>query len=346
MATDRLKIAILFGGCSEEHPVSVKSAQEIAGALDLRSYEAFYVGITRSGSWKLCDGPTADWESGPGRPAVLSPDRGTGGLLVLDQGRYQSIALDLVFPVLHGKQGEDGAIQGLLELSGLPYVGCDIASSALCMDKSRAYDAARTAGVATPDFWVIGPNEKADPERFTYPVFVKPARSGSSYGVSKVSGNEELPAAIRAARRYDAKVLIEQAVAGCEIGCAVLGDGDDLSVGEVDQIGLTHGFFKIHQESDPEAGSENATVTVPANIPEEARRRVQETAKTLYRALGCSGLARVDLFLTEEGVVLNEVNTMPGMTSYSRYPRMMAAAGLPLPELIDRLVALTLRGAS
>jgi D-alanine---(R)-lactate ligase len=347
MATNRLRIGILFGGCSEEHPVSVKSAQEIAKALDLKSYEPFYIGITKSGAWKLCDDPAANWESGPCRPVVLSPDRNARGLLVLDHGRYETIGLDLVFPVLHGKLGEDGAIQGLLELSGLPYVGCDISSSALCMDKSLAYGVARGAGITTPDFWIIGANDRVEPDRFTYPVFVKPARSGSSFGVSKASRNEELLSAVRSARRYDSKVLIEEAVAGSEIGCAILGNGDDLTVGEVDQIGLSHGFFRIHQESLPESGSANATVTVPADIDAESRLLVQETARSIYRALGCRGLARVDMFLTEDGqVFLNEVNTMPGMTSYSRYPRMMAAAGLSLSDVIDRLASLTLRGAS
>ncbi len=184
---DRLRIGILFGGRSEEHPISVKSAQEVATHLDLEKYEPFYIGITKSGAWKLCDGPDADWENGRCRPAVLSPDRSARGLLVLEQGRYETIGLDLVFPVLHGKLGEDGAMQGLLELSGIPYVGCDVQSSAVCMDKTLAYVVARSAGIATPSFWTVTATESIDPDRLPYPVFVKPARSGSSFGVSKVS---------------------------------------------------------------------------------------------------------------------------------------------------------------
>ncbi|MCZ4123428.1 D-alanine--(R)-lactate ligase [Streptomyces sp. H39-S7] len=342
---DRLKIGIIFGGFSEEHPVSVKSAREIAKSLDLDTYEPFYIGIAKSGAWKLCDGPAADWEDGSFRPALLSPDRTVHGLLVLEQGRYETIRLDVVLPVLHGTLGEDGAIQGLLELSGIPYVGCDIQSSALCMDKTLAYIVAGSAGIATPNFWTVTGNEDIDPGRFTYPVFVKPARSGSSFGVSKVSREEELLSAVKTAQQYDAKVLIEQAVVGSEIGCAILGNGSELFAGEVDQIALSHGFFKIHQEVDPESGSENSTPIVPADISAESRALVQEAAKTVYRALGCSGLARVDMFLTDDGeVVLNEVNTLPGMTSYSRYPRMMRAAGLPLAEVIDRTVALALAG--
>ncbi|MFI9103184.1 D-alanine--(R)-lactate ligase VanA-Sc [Streptomyces fildesensis] len=342
---DRLKVGILFGGRSEEHPVSVKSAQEVARNLDLEKYEPFYIGITKSGAWKLCDGPGADWEHGSCRPAVLSPDSSLHGLVVQEEGRYEVIRLDVVLPLLHGTLGEDGAIQGLLELSGIPYIGCDIQSSALCMDKSLAYIVAGSAGIATPNFWTVTANENIDPDRLTYPVFVKPARSGSSFGVTKVSRKEELPSAVETARQYDSKVLIEEAVVGSEIGCAILGNGMDLIAGEVDQIVLSHGFFRIHQEDKPEIGSDNSAVIVPADIPAESRLLVQETAKAVYRALGCGGLSRVDLFLKDDGqVVLNEVNTLPGMTSYSRYPRMMAAAGLSLAEVIDRTVSLALAG--
>ncbi|HVV58641.1 MAG TPA: D-alanine--(R)-lactate ligase [Gaiellaceae bacterium] len=337
----RVRLGIVFGGCSEEHPVSVKSAREIARHLDTERYEPVWIGITTGGTWMLCDGPDGDWEARGGRPAVLSPDRRVRGLLVLGEERYETIALDAVLPVLHGRLGEDGAMQGLLELGGIPYVGCDVQSSAVCMDKSLAYVVVRSAGIATPAFSIVAAGEAVDPGRFTYPVFVKPARSGSSFGVGKVERADELREAIEAARRYDSKVLIEEAVPGSEVGCAILGDERELVVGEVDRIGLSHGFFRIHQESEPERGSDNATVTVPADIPAESRALVQQTAMAIYRALGCRGLARVDTFLTDDGrVVLNEVNTFPGLTAYSRYPRMMAAAGWSLADVIDRLVAL------
>jgi D-alanine---(R)-lactate ligase len=335
----KLTIAVLFGGRSEEHPVSVKSAREVAKHLDTGKYDPLYVGITRDGAWRLCDGPDDGWENG--RPVVLSPD----GLLVLEDGRYTTVKVDVVLPVLHGKLGEDGAVQGLLELSGIPYVGCDVQSSALCMDKSLAYLVVRDAGIATPDFRIVTGDEVVDPDSLTYPVFVKPARSGSSFGVSKVSEKEELRVAVDTARLYDSKVLIEEAVVAGEVGCAVLGDDGDLTTGEVDHIALSHGFFRIHQEDAPESGSENSIAIVPADIPAESRALVRETAKAVYRALGCRGLARVDLFLKDDAtVVLNEVNTLPGLTSYSRYPRMMAAAGLPLAEVIDRVVSLAVTG--
>jgi D-alanine--(R)-lactate ligase len=211
------------------------------------------------------------------------------------------------------------------------------------MDKSLAYVVARSAGIATPSFWTVTQDADIDADQLTYPVFVKPARSGSSFGVTKVSRGEELESAVQTARQYDSKVVIEEAVVGSEVGCAIHGNDLDLFAGEVDQIALSGGFFRIHQERAPEQGSDNATVIVPADISAESRSLVQETAKAIYRALGCSGLARVDMFLTPDGrVVLNEVNTFPGMTSYSRYPRMMAAAGLSFSAVIDRIVSLTL----
>ncbi|REJ11668.1 MAG: D-alanine--(R)-lactate ligase [Paenibacillaceae bacterium] len=344
---NKLKIAVLFGGCSEEHAVSVKSAREIARNLDPDKYDPLYVGITRAGEWKLCAFPDSDWESGDVLPAFLPPDRGFRGLMVLERGSWRIVRVDVVFPVLHGKLGEDGAIQGLLELAGIPYAGCGIPGSAICMDKSLAYVVARDAGIAVPDFRTFDAGEMPDAELLglAYPVFVKPARSGSSFGVSKVTRADELPEAVANARQYDAKIVIERMVPGSEVGCAVLGTGGDLVVGEVDQITLSHGFFRIHQEQNPEQGSENAVVRVPAEISEQDKIRVQETARRIYRALGCRGLARVDMFLRDDGqIVLNEVNTMPGWTSYSRYPRMMAAAGLKLSDVLDRLIALAMEG--
>src|SRR6202453_2689836 len=216
---DKLKIGIIFGGCSEEHLVSVKSAREVAKHLDLGTYEPLWIGITTSGAWKLCDGPAANWEGHGSRPVVLSPDRSVHGLLVLERERYDMIRLDVVLPVLHGKLGEDGAIQGLLELSGIPYAGCDIPSSALCMDKSLAYIVARNAGIATPKHWVLTGDEKIDPDRLSYPVYITPALSGSHFVVSTRPVHEEQHGALETARRYDAKVLIEEAVVGRQVGC-------------------------------------------------------------------------------------------------------------------------------
>lgn len=340
----KLKIAILFGGCSEEHDVSVKSAIEIANNIDTEKYEPIYIGITRSGVWKLCEKPHTGWDNENCDSAVLSPDKEMHGLLVKHNHEYQIQHIDVAFPVLHGKMGEDGAIQGLFELSGIPYVGCDIQSSAVCMDKSLTYIVVKNAGVGTPEFLILNQGDLPDLNTLSFPVFVKPARSGSSFGVSKVNNENELDAAITMASQYDSKILIEQAVQGLEVGCAVLGNGTELIVGEVDQISLSHGIFRIHQEEHPEKGSENAVISVPADLPAEKRLEVQETAKAIYQALGCRGLSRVDMFLQENGrIVLNEVNTLPGFTPYSRYPRMMAAASMTLSWLIDHWITLAFK---
>ena len=343
---DRLKVGIVFGGCSEEHPISVKSAQEVARNLDVEKYEPFYIGITMSGAWKLCDGPETDWEAGNCRPAVLSPDRSVHGLLVLEPGtvRDDPLGRGVSRAARQARRGRRDA--GPVGALRHPLRGLRCARAPRCAWTNPWPTSSRAMPESPPrTTGLVLANETLDPDRLTYPVFVKPARSGSSFGVSKVSCPEELPGAVQIARQYDSKVLIEDAVVASEVGCAILGERFGLVAGEVDRISLSHGFFRIHQETNPESGSENSTPIVPADISAESRALVQETAKAIYRALGCRGLARVDMFLKEDGtVVLNEVNTLPGMTSYSRYPRMMAAAGLSLAELIDRMVSLTLNG--
>jgi len=193
---DRLKVAIIFGGCSEEHPISVKSAQEVAKHLDIEKYEPFYIGITKSGAWKLCDGPGANWENNNCRPAMLSPDRSVHGLLVLEQGQYKTIRFGCGASRSARQTRRGWCDAGFVGAFRHPYVGCDIQSSALCMDKSLAYIVARNAGIATPNFWIVTADEDIDADRLPYPVVVKPARSGSSFGVSKVSRKEELLSAV------------------------------------------------------------------------------------------------------------------------------------------------------
>ena len=340
---DKLKIAVLFGGCSEEHDISIKSAKQVFGSMDMDKYTPYPLYISKQGEWKLIKQFEDDFINAESAPAVISPDKSDHGILVFEDDGWRKIYIDVVFPVIHGKMGEDGQIQGLLEMSGIPYVGCDIESSVLGMDKSLAHLVTHNAGILTPGFCILQSHDEIGIGELSYPVFVKPARSGSSFGVSKVKDESELSDAVQTARQFDDKVLIEEAIIGFEVGCSVMGNGNDLLVGEIDMITLAHGFFRIHQEKKPEEGSENATITVPADIPKETSARIKETAKRVYIALGCRGLARVDLFLQENGdIVLNEVNTMPGCTSYSRYPRMMAAAGISLTEMIDRIVNLAL----
>ena len=345
----KLRLAVLFGGCSPEHEVSLQSAYGVLTHLDPAKYEPVPVGITRQGRWFLYRGPydalpDGSWEKQAGflTPAVLSPDRETHGLLLLSPAGPSALRLDAAFPVLHGKNGEDGTVQGLLELAGIPVVGCGVLPSALCMDKDMAHRLAAAAGVAVPRsalFWagedlaLLGPRTAG----LAWPRFVKPARAGSSFGVSRIAGPVELVGAVTAALEHDSKVIIEEAVPGFEVGCAVLGR-EELTVGLVDEIELAGGFFDYTEKYH----LITSAIHVPARISPEQTAEIQDTAKTVYRALGCDGFARVDLFLTPEGqVVFNEVNTIPGFTSHSRYPAMMAGIGLDFPALLDRLIALT-----
>lgn len=337
---DKRKLLVLYGGVSAEHDVSIKSARELSDNLDAKKYDPFYVFIDRDGFWWLVNSIESREN---GIPVVPSTDRKNRGLVVLKNGRHETLPVDVAFPMLHGKYGEDGIVQGVLEMAGIPYVGCGIAASALCIDKALTYTVAQAAGVRVPRHIVLMRDDEVAIGDLCYPVFVKPARTGSSFGVNRVQDSAALDAAVREARQFDSKILIEEAIVGREIGCAVMGNGHNLAVGAFDQIDLSGGFFRIHQEENPEQGSENATFLVPAPISETVRTRVVQTGMDIYRALGCRGLARVDMFLTpDDQVVLNEINTMPGFTSYSRYPRMMTAAGVTLPEVVNRLINLAL----
>ena len=321
-------ILILYGGCSSEYGVSLQSAQAVLEHLNPRRWQALPVHITRTGQW-TCEG----------LPCVLRLDRGHAALLLAD-GR--TLAFDGAFPVLHGKNGEDGTVQGLLEMAGVPVIGCGTLSSALCMDKDRAHKLAALTGVRVPRGKVfIGDGVPAKLEscarELGFPRFVKPVRSGSSFGISRVTRAEELAEAVSAAFDHDREVLLEEAVPGFEVGCAVLGDPPALTVGAVDEIELSGGFFDF----DEKYSLKTSAIHCPARIPPEKAREIQEAAKTVYTALDCRGFARADFFLTPAGeVVFNEVNTIPGFTAHSRYPSMMKAIGLDFTALLDRLIEL------
>jgi len=321
-------ILILYGGCSSEYGVSLQSAQAVLEHLNPRRWQALPVHITRTGQW-TCEG----------LPCVLRLDRGHAALLLAD-GR--TLAFDGAFPVLHGKNGEDGTVQGLLEMAGVPVIGCGTLSSALCMDKDRAHKLAALAGVRVPRGKVFtGDGAPAELEtcarELGFPLFVKPVRSGSSFGISRVTRAEELAEAVSAAFDHDREVLLEEAVPGFEVGCAVLGDPPALTVGAVDEIELSGGFFDF----DEKYSLKTSAIHCPARIPPEKAREIQEAAKTVYTALDCRGFARADFFLTPAGeVVFNEVNTIPGFTAHSRYPSMMKAIGLDFTALLDRLIEL------
>ena len=343
---ERLRILVLFGGCSSEHEVSLQSAHGVLTHMDTERYCPIPVGITREGAWYVYTGPLDAIPGGRWQreaacvPCTLRLDRGNRALVLLD-GSGREVAFDLAFPVLHGRNGEDGTVQGALELAGVPLIGCGTLSSALCMDKDRAHKLAALAGVRVPRSRLF-PEDCAFEELRTaaetlgWPLFVKPVRAGSSFGVSRVEGPEQLDGAVRAALAYDRRVLLEEAVSGFEVGCAVLGS-EELTVGLVDEIQLSGGFFDFEEKYT----LKTSAIHCPARIPPEAAARVQEAARTIFRALDCRGFARVDLFLTPEGALLfNEVNTIPGFTPHSRYPTMMQGAGLDFTSLVSRMIRL------
>lgn len=343
----RFKIAILFGGCSPEYSVSLQSAYSVIRHIDTDKFMPVLIGISSKGNWYRFDGDlekivSDTWcNSSDCLPAAISPDRGAHTLLVFHPDKVVKIPIDAAFPVLHGKNGEDGTVQGLFEMAGIPLVGCGTMASALCMDKDRAHKLAHAAGVQVPASFILRKNmdvgialEQA--EHLGYPLFVKPVRAGSSYGITKVADRHALPAAIKLAFEYDDEVILEETVTGFEVGCAVMGN-DELTVGEVDEIELSDGFFDFTEKYT----LKTSAIHVPARISKEKSEEIKRTAKTVYRALGCRGFSRVDMFLNADGkAILNEVNTIPGFTAHSRYPNMMKAVGIPFEQVISRVIEL------
>lgn len=347
---EKKKIAVLFGGCSPEYKVSLASAATVINNLNKEKYEIILVGITERGNWFRYYGNTEKiendtwFQSGDCKKAVISPGRDIHGLLEWSDDRVHTTRIDVAFPVLHGKNGEDGSGQGLLQLAGIPFVGCGILSSAICMDKDIAHTIARNAGVKTPLSVTItrgvGSAQAMDAVKYLkYPMFVKPANAGSSYGITKIFCADELPFSMALAFEYDNKVVIEEGVEGFEVGCAVVGN-DNLFIGEVDEIALQAGFLDYTEKYV----NRTATIHLPARIPLQTIEKIKDTATVLYKALCCSGFARVDMFLTPDGdVIFNEINTIPGFTAHSRYPKMMEKAGLSYSEILDKLIILAER---
>lgn len=352
----KLSLAVIFGGVSSEHEVSRMSVTSILENLSNERYEVHMVGITKEGRWLLYTGPVEDilsgaWEQGPVTPAFLSPDPSVHGLVALRDGKAETIHVDVIFPALHGKNGEDGTIQGLFQLSGIPYVGCDTESSAICMDKAVTHSLLSSADIEQAHYlWFYADRFDAAPDtiknkiqaRLDFPVFVKPSSAGSSVGVSKVERFEYLDQAIRKAAREDKKVVVEEGITGQEVEVAVLGNRDcDASL--VGEIGASAQFY----DYDDKYINGTSQLYIPARIPEEVSEKIRQTAVRAYRLLGCSGLARVDFFVTagDNRVILNEINTLPGFTSISMYPKLWMAMGLSYGELLDKLIELALQRA-
>ena len=324
--TPRTRVAVLAGGRSSEHDVSLASARSVVAGLDPDRYETVVVEIDRAGKWQL-----------PGSTAIEATSIGTLPVVADSAPAATLGSVDVVLPVLHGPFGEDGTVQGLLELAGVPYVGAGVAASALCMDKDLFKAVLRDRGIPVARNVTL---RDGDPPAhpFPYPVFVKPARLGSSVGISKVSDERELASAVELARRHDDKVLVEEGVDGVEVECGVLGNRDPVAsvVGEI----VAHADWYDYSAKYDEGGME---LVVPARIPPEADARVRELAVDSFVATECEGMARIDFFVRPDGeVVVNELNTIPGFTATSVYAKLFEASGVPYEELLDRLVELAL----
>ena len=347
---NKLNVCVLFGGVSPEHDVSLRSAESVLNNLDAQKYQVYPVGITKDGQWILFGGndysmlPGGQWLEHPENcRATISPERGKGLLCFNDAG-VNCVQIDVVFPVLHGENGEDGSVQGLLQLAGIPYVGPHVSASAVAMDKTLTKLVIDNAGVPQAAWQLVRSSDLSDrmdsildavEKQFSYPVFVKPAGTGSSVGVSKASDREALRNALIFAGRYDEKILVEEFIHGAEIEVAVLGNTNPMAsiCGEIDS-GAEFYDYNAKYVTD------TSVAYIPARISESTAEQVREYAIKVYSAIGCQGLSRVDFFVTfaDERIVFNEINTLPGFTSISMYPKLFEASGIPYGLLIDKLL--------
>jgi D-alanine-D-alanine ligase len=346
MPADATRVAVVFGGRSTEHSISCLSAGTVKDSLEKAGYEVIPVGVSREGAWFLAaEGQSYALHGDElpevigGEPVTFSGDATAPGL-VTQSGRR--VEVDVVFPVLHGPFGEDGTVQGLFEMAGIAYVGSGVYASAASMDKAHMKMAFAAAGIPVSAYEVVRPGRNAVDgvmDRLGSPVFVKPARGGSSIGITRVTSEAALAAAIETARESDPKVLIERAIVGREVECGVLagvnGGPAQASVPAEIVVDAKFEFYDFQAKYL----ADSTTVTVPADLPPAVTQKVQQLALAAYEALDCAGLARVDVFACPDGsVVMNELNTMPGFTATSGYPVMWAATGVALPQLVDRLV--------
>ena len=347
-------VCVLFGGMSPEHQVSLRSAESVLNNMDPEKYNILPVGITLEGDWILYGGN--DYSALPGgtrmehpenRRAAISPVRGQG-LLTFEGDCVVRQQIDVVFPVLHGENGEDGAMQGLLQLAGIPYVGPHVSASAVSMDKTLTKLVADQAGVTQAAWHLVRRsdlNTRLDTMLdtlegcFAYPMFVKPSGTGSSVGVSKAADREALAAALTHAAQYDDKILVEEFIKGREVEVAVMGNDSPMAsvCGEIDSGADFYDY-------DAKYITDTSTAYIPARISEQVEEQVREAAVRIYSAIGCQGLSRVDFFVTydDERVVFNEINTLPGFTSISMYPKLFDASGIPYGQLIDELLKLAM----
>ncbi|MBQ8356151.1 MAG: D-alanine--D-alanine ligase [Oscillospiraceae bacterium] len=351
---NKLNVCILFGGMSPEHEVSLRSAESVLNNIDKEKYNVYPVGIAKDGDWVLFKGedysmlPAGTWLTFEGnRRCAISPIRGQG-LLCFEGDCVVRETIDVVFPVMHGENCEDGAMQGLLKLAGIPYVGPHVSASAVAMDKTLTKLVMDNAGIPQAAWQLVRASELKHhldqivenlESRFIYPMFVKPAGTGSSVGVSKAADREALVKALEFAGRYDEKILVEEFIRGREVEVAVMGNDNPVAsiCGEIDS-GAEFYDYEAKYVTD------TSTSYIPARISEEAQEQVRELAVKGYKAIGCQGLSRVDFFVCydDERIVFNEINTLPGFTSISMYPKLFAASGIPYTQLIDQLLELAM----
>ncbi len=350
----KIKLAIIFGGKSSEYPVSLHSTASVLRQIHRDRYELVLIGITPAGKWLRYQGSIDDlehdhWMDHADNQAVVLSCSHKEGLLVLhEDGHYERCEIDCVFPILHGKNGEDGTIQGLFALAGIPYVGCSTLSSAICMDKEMTHIICERADIPCATYMAVyedtmresGELYEEAKQKLGVPFFIKPCNAGSSFGVHKVHSFEEFERDLRDAFYHDGKgkVILEATIEGFEIGCAVMGN-HELFVGSVDEIETGEEFFDYEGKYE----MVNSAIYCPARISKELFDQARELAKRAYRAMNCRGMTRVDMFVTKQGtLVFNELNTIPGFTATSRYPTMMKEVGIAFPELIDHLVDLAM----
>lgn len=344
----KIRVAVLFGGVSSEHEISLMSAENVIRSIPKNKYEVLCIGITRKGRWLYFPGDyseisTGAWEQNPDcSAAILSPDPIHGGIVTIENGETYIKKVDVVFPVLHGRNGEDGRIQGILEMARLPYVGCGVLSSAVCMDKGMTHIVLEHFDIHTAKWACVHQRElnkldekcEAIAETLGFPLFVKPANAGSSVGVNKATDVESLKEAVQIAFTHDEKVIIEEYIEGRELEVAVFGyDAPFASyVGEIEPAAEFYDF-------DDKYVNGTSKLYIPARIPEKDADRIREIAVRAYTKLGCKGLARVDFFLANDGtIILNEINTMPGFTNISMYPKLMEHLGMSQEYLVDKLI--------
>lgn len=351
-------ILVVFGGASPEYEVSCASAAALIGAISREKYNVHCVGVTREGRWILTRAPvetigdSENWLKDAGNcPAVLSPDRGDHGLLIFDGQICRKQHIDVVFPIIHGETGEDGELQGLLELAGIPYVGCGVCASACSMDKSVTMLFAGLCGLRCPEhFSCTASSFLRAPEEIygqivdhfnakmdhVFPLFVKPASTGSSIGISKVHNKEELLQALHIAAHYGGRLVVEENIVGKEVKVAVLGSGHGIRLGELCEIVTENSIFNDFKLKYKSGGSHKK---IPAELPKETEEQLRRDAVAIYQILGCAGFSRVDFFVTEDGrVIFNEINTVPGFTRGSIYSLMMDKAGVSYEELVQSLI--------